>query len=170
MSDPAIIIESKIQRKGGTLVDLDGTTYHFTPDAKGRHVAVVSNPEHIAKFLQIPEGYRMLVAAPATPVAAAQITQGVVSDQVLGPVDAQVVTVPGSLAIIKPAPAIQPTVDAPADQDPGQTTTTSDLDAMSLAEVREVFKVELGRNPSPKSIKETLVAQIEAVRAERAKA
>lgn len=151
MSDPAIIIESKIQRKGGTLVDLDGTIYHFTPDAKGRHVAAVSNPEHIAKFLQIPEGYRMLVAAPVAPVAAEQITQGVVSGQVLGPVDAQVVTVPGNQA-------------------PEPVTSTADLEVMSLAEVREVFKVELGRNPSPKSIKETLVAQIEAVRAERAKA
>lgn len=151
MSDPAIIIESKIQRKGGTLVDLDGTTYHFTPDAKGRHVAEVSNPEHIAKFLQIPEGYRMLVVAPVAPIAAEQITQGVVSGQVLGPVDAEVVTVPGNQA-------------------PEPVTSTADLEAMSLAEVREVFKAELGRNPSPKSIKETLVAQIEAVRAERAKA
>lgn len=53
-------IESIIRRKGGTKVTLGGTTYHFTPDDEGRHVAEVSKNAHIQRFLSITEGFRLL--------------------------------------------------------------------------------------------------------------
>lgn len=51
-------IESIIKRAGGTKVQLGQETYHFLPDAEGRHVAEVDNPDHVGKLLGIPEGYR----------------------------------------------------------------------------------------------------------------
>lgn len=69
-----MLIESKIQRAGGTKVDLEGTTYHFRPghpDAQdiSAHVENVEDDGHIGRFLSITEGYRIYrpgrVAAPA---------------------------------------------------------------------------------------------------------
>lgn len=66
-------IECKLQRKGGTEVKLDKTTYHFAPREDGAHVADVENEAHVDKFLSIPEGYRMYrgqaAAAPIEPAA-----------------------------------------------------------------------------------------------------
>lgn len=52
-------IECKLHREGGTKVQLNGTEYHFEPKADGSHVADVSDEEHIAQFLAIPEGYKI---------------------------------------------------------------------------------------------------------------
>lgn len=57
-----------IQRAGGTKVPMADTTYHFKPesDAPGApHVAEVEDDEHLAKFLAIPEGYRIHRDGPA---------------------------------------------------------------------------------------------------------
>lgn len=74
-------IECKLQRTGGTAVKLGTTNYHFTPLTDGAHVAEVTIEEHIARFLSIPEGYRLysadgvapevpaFVVAASTPVA-----------------------------------------------------------------------------------------------------
>lgn len=56
-------IESIIRREGGTQVDLDGESYHFKADDAGRHVADVVNSDHVARFLAIPEGYRVIMSA-----------------------------------------------------------------------------------------------------------
>lgn len=45
----------------------------------------------------------------------------------------------------------------------------ADLNGKGLAEIRAIFKDEMNKNPSPRHKIEMLVAQIEAVRAERAK-
>lgn len=53
-------VECKIKRKGGSrIVMADGTVYHFAPQADGRHVADVDNLAHLARFQEIPEGYRI---------------------------------------------------------------------------------------------------------------
>lgn len=52
------LIESIIRRPNGTRVTLGSTNYHFKPDAAERHVAEVSEPAHVDRFLAIPEGYR----------------------------------------------------------------------------------------------------------------
>jgi hypothetical protein len=57
-----VIIESLIQRPGGTTVHLDGVAYHFTPDSVGRHTCAVANTSHMQTLLAIKEGYRFLGA------------------------------------------------------------------------------------------------------------
>lgn len=54
-------IESIIRRKKGTVVNMQGAVYHFSPDSDGRHIADVTNREHVAKFLAIPEGYCLVM-------------------------------------------------------------------------------------------------------------
>lgn len=53
-------IECILQRKGGTVVEMPGKTYHFAPQEDGKHVADVEIEAHIERFLAIPEAYRLL--------------------------------------------------------------------------------------------------------------
>lgn len=73
----------------------------------------------------------------------------------------------------EPAPAtLQKPVTPPADPSDGGDLAVSehaDLNGKGLAEIRAIFKDEMNKNPSPRHKIEMLVAQIEAVRAERAK-
>ena len=62
-------IECKLKREGGSKIELDGKEYHFAPDTFGAHVAEVEDDEHIARFLAIPEGYRIHKEQPAAPKA-----------------------------------------------------------------------------------------------------
>ena len=51
-------IQSTIERKNGTEVDIDGEIYHFKPHGKDlRHTCNVKKRAHLAKFLTIPEAY-----------------------------------------------------------------------------------------------------------------
>lgn len=52
-----MLIQSIIERDGGTHVTIDQTAYHFTADQTGAHVADVEDRAHIARFLLISEGY-----------------------------------------------------------------------------------------------------------------
>ncbi|TRW94921.1 hypothetical protein FNJ84_17670 [Paracoccus sp. M683] len=56
------VIESIIRRAAGTIVKMDGTTYHFkdTGEHDGAHVTTVTNVNHAGRFLKHPEGYRLL--------------------------------------------------------------------------------------------------------------
>ncbi len=59
-------IESKIRRKSGTKVLMDGIEYHFKPEKEGGpHIAVVTDQAHIARFLSITEGYCVADGDPA---------------------------------------------------------------------------------------------------------
>lgn len=51
-------IEALVQRPGGTVTDVGDVTYHFTPDRSGAHVAEVEDPDHVDRFLSIPD-YRL---------------------------------------------------------------------------------------------------------------
>lgn len=53
-----MLIECILRRTGGTHVDLGSAIYHFAPDEAGRHVADVTDDDHIDRLLAIPEGYR----------------------------------------------------------------------------------------------------------------
>lgn len=159
MSDAAaVLIESLIKRPGGSKIPMGSVTYHFAPDDLGRHVATVSDTDHIARFLQIPEGFRLLgaVTAPTAPAAPPAPPVGVVSTQAA--------PVPGS----PESAVVAPTAPAPSVQDHQDATTTEkQLAEMSDEELRATFKAEIGRAASPKSKPETMIAQIEAIRAER---
>lgn len=52
-------IECKLKREGGSDIDIGGLIYEFRPLPDGAHVADVADEEHIARFLAIPEGYRL---------------------------------------------------------------------------------------------------------------
>lgn len=52
-------IECILQRKGGTVVEMPGKTYHFAPQDDGRHIADVGIETHVERFLAIPEAYRL---------------------------------------------------------------------------------------------------------------
>lgn len=59
-------IECTLKRKGGTEVTIDNKTYLFTPgqdkdgrDLPGPHICDVRDPKHVARFLSIPEAYRI---------------------------------------------------------------------------------------------------------------
>lgn len=57
----SLIIESIIQRKEGTIVEMEGTTYHFRPLPRDpRHIAEVLIQAHAERFLAIREGYRLI--------------------------------------------------------------------------------------------------------------
>ncbi len=57
-------IECHLKRKGGTNVDIGDKSYHFTSkDENGAHVCDVSDVNHIGRFLEITEGYRLPTGA-----------------------------------------------------------------------------------------------------------
>ena len=71
-------IQCTIEREGGTHITLGTTHYHFTPGPDGAHVAELDDPEHIARLLAIPEGYRIHgIKAATVPVHAIELTAAV---------------------------------------------------------------------------------------------
>lgn len=68
-----MLIESIINRDGGTFVKLGDDIYHFFTHIPGdnRHVCEVEDEDHIQTFLAIKEGYR-LVKMPKKPKADAK--------------------------------------------------------------------------------------------------
>lgn len=67
-----MFIESKIQRDGGTEIELGDQKYHFTPNEYGDHVALVENEAHQSRLLSITEGYRFYSMDGKRPQRAAQ--------------------------------------------------------------------------------------------------
>lgn len=53
-----MLIESIIQRDGGTIVEIHDARYHFKPGDDGCHVAEVADANHAELLLSIREGYR----------------------------------------------------------------------------------------------------------------
>lgn len=54
-----MLIESIIQREGGTTIELDKATYRFAPNEAGAHVCEVKEGKHIGRLLSITEGFRL---------------------------------------------------------------------------------------------------------------
>lgn len=71
-------IECKLIRKGGSIIPIGSTEYHFKPYTDGAHVCEVANEAHADLFLSITDGYRLYRgkgtpadgSTPAAPVAA----------------------------------------------------------------------------------------------------
>ena len=159
----ALIIECLLIRKGGTQVDMgDKTIYHFKDDGTGAHVATISNPLHIGTLLGIKEAYRVYGAAAAE--AAVGIAPAATAMIQPAPIAAPAIVAP----VIAPTMAIVP-APAPSIDPPTTLNAQLGLDAdMDINQLRAVFLQEVGREPSAKAKPETMIAQIEAVRAERA--
>lgn len=68
-----MLIECTIQRANGSTVTVGSTVYRFVPrNGDPRHVAEVSNPDHVARFLAI-DAYQA-VEAPTPVKPAPQVT------------------------------------------------------------------------------------------------
>ena len=140
-----IRFESLLRRPpSGTVVDLAGTSIHFQPDATGLEFADV--PADLAPILDaIPEGYRRADGEEAAPAPAAPTP-----------------------------PAAPPSPDDPGTQpvhgDAGVVTGDDliELEAMADDQLRDVFEREVGRKPSPKAGRDTMIDQIETARAAKA--
>lgn len=148
MSANAMLIRCLQQRPGGTTVKMaDGGLIKFTPDENGDHVAMVSNPAYIQRLLSITEGYQIhAMPAPVAPVAAASPSDVVKADPE-----------PTKAADAPVAPVVLPE-PPPAD--------TGDLYDLDDEQIKAVYRVELKREPHHKAKRETMIAQIEALREE----
>lgn len=146
-----LLIESILKREGGTVIPMPNpdVTYHFAPDQEGRHVAVVADPGHAQRFMQITEGFRLVGAVAAPPMGA---------------------KIEAPAAPEAPAPAAAQPVTAPAPQPDNLPPVASGLAALSDADLRALFEQETGRKPHHKAGRETIISQIEGIRAARAKA
>lgn len=65
-----MLIESLIRRAGGSEIDMVTAKYRFLPRGDGRHVAEVTDRDHIKRLLSITEGFEAVVDEPAADVAA----------------------------------------------------------------------------------------------------
>ncbi|MFG6660094.1 hypothetical protein [Sulfitobacter sp. 915] len=175
-TETAAIIHSILYRKGGTHVTLDGTKYHFIDDDKGRQVAPVANPDHVERFLQIPEGYKLLrdntaTSAPATPMGATggaaikdasidglKIAQAKETKQEQGQ---QAKPEAGNSEPKAPEQAKEP-------QQPAKPAGDTALDDMDTDQLRAAFEDEVGRKPHPQAKDDTMRAQIKAAREDKA--
>lgn len=170
MSDTQITLslQCTLIRKGGTLVDLNGSTYHFAPNAKGDHVCEVNGHDDIARFLSMPEAYRVYSTEKAGPAKAKEP-----------------VAPPAPPAPPAPAPTAEPVKDEPKakaaakakkeapakDEAPMGIPAAEKIEAletMTRDEVAAIFKDVVGRAPSEHAEIEVMIAQIEAKRAETA--
>ena len=63
-------IECRLIREGGTKVEFGPTVYHFKPDPAfgGRHIADVTDEDHISRLLSISEAYKMVKTGTPAPV------------------------------------------------------------------------------------------------------
>jgi len=54
----ARIVQCLLERKGGSIIDLFGKSYHFKPNELGHHIAEVSDEKAYKRFVkEIPEAY-----------------------------------------------------------------------------------------------------------------
>jgi|GEM_PF-1501650 len=162
-----MLIECTLQRKGGTQVKMaDNTTYHFKDDGTGAHIAAVSNADHIGTLLGIKEAYRVYGMQTADVAAT-----GVVATTVQPIMVAPIVQAPVTAPAVTQAPAAS-TPPAQELQTPPPATTTNEQAGLSpdmnIDELRALFLAEVGREPNARAKAETMIAQIEAIRAERA--
>lgn len=168
-----ITIESIIRRTGGTRgVTMGNKTYNFLPNAEGAHVCDVSDGEHAQRFLGIPEGYRIYspakgvsveggvgatrAAEKAEPPAAAVEPQKAQSGKQEEPSTATTTDETANAATTEPKTSEKPAEEAVA------------LDGLDTDKLRAIFEEEVGRKPHPNAKDETLIAQIEAVREDKA--
>lgn len=149
-------IERILKDQGGTTVALpDGTEYHFKPAEPGApHIANVREA-HVRLFLAHPEAYRLVEgqSAPAAPVEPppAPAPSAPPPAPTVAPSAAPGATVQQALGSAPAAPVEPP---APA----------GDLSAMSDDDLRAEFERSVGRKPSPRAGRDTMISQIETAR------
>lgn len=167
----AMLIECILKRDGGTKVDLGDNTYHFAPDSEGRHVAMVTDPDHIGRFLSISEGYR--IPRPSTsPVAQAAV---------VAPIGAVGAVVP---VTVKREPEVervkldvdqtdadaedssdQPKSDGSTDEGMNHPTPPLDLASLDKEQLASEYLAKLGQKPHPAMSAAKMIEKIKAASA-----
>lgn len=184
-----IVMECTIKRvlptgQGGSDIDMgDGSIIAFRQHTDGRHIGIISNQDHFARLMTIPESYRMIgvYTAPAEALGAAAPVP--VAEPVALPP-----TTPYPAPVVDVLPPVATTPldhldaaaegllpPASADQEPegqpeGQPETFAftgervALEGLTIQDVRLVFERELGTKAHPATKLDTLVAKINAAR------
>lgn len=175
----------------GTIVTFPGGfSYHFLPrEPGGPHVADVENQRHIDRFLAMPEGYRAVEppapAQPTVPVQAPELAAALASadipagdalhapepqdDDIAAAEDADADTDEGA-ADLSGEDDQQPddqtdagkAVEDPAQPEAGTPADLPDFTAMSDDQLRAEFEASVGRKPSSRAGRATMIAQITA--------
>lgn len=147
-----MLVECKLKRPGGSQVELGGVTYHFKDDGTGRHVAMVSNSDHLGRLLSITEGYKLADDQAAQPAAPAPAP---VAPTVKAPTVAVVLTQGAAVGSTQTQPAADPV--APQ----GAPDLSEDMD---IEELRKLYEEEIGRKPNPNWKAASMIAAIEGAR------
>lgn len=187
-----MLIERLLRDKDGTEVRMSGgKIYHFKPRADGAHVAFVDDEEHAKRLLSITEGYRRAEeVAPGVNASAADQT---LSSANAGAQESNIVAVPvlatpttpeAALELLVRLEAIDPELAAmtawphlfptapfgdatpPADQDQGSNEPGAAPPEAEISDeaLRAEFEKFVGRKPSPRAGRDTMIAQIEAAK------
>ncbi|MGP9804030.1 hypothetical protein [Paracoccus sp. NSM] len=158
-----MFIERILRDPDGTKVRLGAIEYRFRPIWNdGPHVARVEDEAHQSVLLAIREGYREY-SGPMPDVETAAAAISAIITPPAAPAPAPVVTP-------EPEPAQGDQTGAasePAQDGEGQAPAT-DFDALDDDALRALFKDEIGRAPNSRAGRDTMIAQIEAKRAEAA--
>ncbi|MDP0928508.1 hypothetical protein Q0601_15080 [Paracoccus onubensis] len=143
-------IECLRRRPKGTVVTIGTETYHFRPEnsSDGPHVADVTIKAHVTRFLEIKEGYRRL--------AGEKPAKGD-SDHQTGTTDTTIT--PGT---DNAGNQQTNTGNGEGQNDSGNDNAPYLLEGTSDDDLRAIFEKEVGRKPSPKAGRDTMIAQIKA--------
>jgi hypothetical protein len=165
-------VECTIRRQGGTRIDMPptaispaGAKYHFKPSAHDeRHLSEVSDVAHFQRFMSIPESFIPVADAVPPGAAPAQAEGGVA-----GGGAPLVQAAPRGLApVVLPEPQPEPAQVEPEPAPEPEPVPAGDLSEMSDDDLKALFEVELDRAPRANITRKSLIASIEAARAERA--
>ncbi|KEP68814.1 hypothetical protein DL1_08485 [Thioclava dalianensis] len=161
-------IRCKIERKGGSLVTLEGANYAFTPNDQGDHVADVKNNSHIKRLLSITEGYEVYMPdeaedqtpaqKPEAPAAPAQKPESVKQEPDPAQISPALNAAPGS-------EGSDETTDESHDEDEKPTNAADDLETLSDDDLAAKYEQVFDRKPHHNAKRDTL---IEKIRAEQA--
>ncbi|TNE66836.1 MAG: hypothetical protein EP336_09475 [Rhodobacteraceae bacterium] len=156
-----MLIERILKEPGGARITFkDGAAYHFKPrESDGAHVAEVTDEGHVSRLLAIREGYRVASGADLDVPPGQTIVETITGEAQTNVTGQEPQSSDGATAQ-EDNGALQPTMGAVNnDDDPA-------LEAQSDEKLREIFEAEVGRKPHTKAGRDTMIAQIEAARAQ----
>lgn len=130
-----MLIESLIKRLGGSFVDLGGTEYHFKP------VGDDGTGAHVADVTDDSHAAVLLTIPQYRPYGK----------------DAQAPEEPAPVKDAETGEGAESTGE-------GDDETPADLATASDDDLRVIFEKEVGRKPSPRAQRDTLIAQITTAR------
>ena len=167
-----MLIRCKLERPGGTKIDIDRVPYHFKPaPSRGitSHVCLVEDKDHIRRLItDIPEAYEPFLGEEgsdddggfALPVDTAPVTQ--TDENPPAPVEPRPATSTAPVTQDPPAPVQAEPVAKQAEQPDGEPP----LEEMEREHLVAKYEKLAGRKPNGKIGTDTLIAKIREMEAE----